>query len=189
MRIIMIRHGETFDNVKKQYSSEDTRLTDKGREEIERTKLLLEEFEYEKAYVSPLKRAKETQEILDIKDAEEDNRLKEIDFGKFIGYDFNSLKEAYPKEMEYWLEDYIHNPPLEGESIYNLYNRVENFLEEKILENKDILLICHDGVIKSALGWVFNRYDYFFRFRLNNGSISVINIDKEFKYIEKLNYI
>lgn len=189
MRIIMIRHGETHDNLKKQYSHEATSLTDKGREEIKRTRKLLKEFKYDKAYVSPLLRAKETQEILGIEDAEEDSRLKEIDFGKFVGYNYNNLKEAFPKERDHWLEEYIHNRPLEGESIKDLYLRVEDFLNEKLKEDKDILLICHDGVIKSVLGWVFDRYDYFFRFKLDNGSISVVRINRDFKFIEKLNYI
>lgn len=189
MRIIMVRHGETYDNLSKQYSSEDTRLTEKGKKEIEVTRELLGEFEYDIAFVSPLIRTKETQEILGIDDAIECDDIKEIDFGKFVGYNYNNLKEVYPEERKYWLEDYIHNRPLDGESIEDLYKRVEAFLQERVREDKDILLICHDGVIKSVLGWVFDRHDYFFKFKLNNGSISVVNINKGYKFIEKLNYI
>ena len=184
----MVRHGETYDNIEKKYSSKDTKLTDRGRREIEKTSKVLKGFTYEKIYVSPLLRARETMDILGLQSGEVDERLSEIDFGRFVGYDFESLKLAYPKERDFWLEDYINNPPLEGESIRDLYKRVEGFLEEKLAEDKDILLICHDGVIKSALGWVFERYDYFFRFKLDNGSISSIVVDKGFKYIEKLNY-
>lgn len=189
MRIIMVRHGETFDNVAKVYSREDTRLTDQGRAEIERTRTLLKNFSYDRAYVSPLVRTRETQEILGLEEAVLDDRIKEIDFGRFVGYNYNNLKEAYPKERDHWLEDYIHNRPLEGESIEDLYGRVVGFLEEKLPQEEDLLLICHDGVIKSILGWVFDRYDYFFKFKLDNGSISVVRIEGDFKFIERLNYI
>ena len=184
----MIRHGETYDNLSRKYSGKDTRLTDKGIEEIEETKRLIKKFTYDTAYVSPLLRAKETQEILGI-EAIEDERIKEIDFGKFVGHDFNGLGKTYKEERDYWIEDYIHNRPLGGESIVDLYKRVVGFVEEKVLEDRDILLICHDGVIKSILGWVFDRYDYFFKFKLDNGSISVVRIEEGFKFIERLNYI
>lgn len=188
MDIIMVRHGESQDNRLKKYSSKDTGLTKEARRELGRTKKLLEEFSYDKVYVSPLLRARETMELLGL-DGLVDTRIREVDFGEFAGHDFESLTLNYKKELDYWLDNYLDHRPLGGESVKDLYQRVEEFLEEKLAQNEDILLVTHDGVIKSVLGWVFDRYDYFFRFKLDNGSISVVSLDDGFKFIKKLNYI
>ncbi|NLW39883.1 MAG: histidine phosphatase family protein [Tissierellia bacterium] len=69
------------------------------------------------------------------------------------------------------------------------YERVTSFLEEILNKGEDTLLVCHAGVIRIALSWVFDNLDYYFKFRVENGSVNVISIDESgFKYIEKANY-
>ena len=64
MDIIMIRHGETEDNVSKVFSRDDTKLSEIGKEQIKRTRELLKDFKFDKVYYSPLERTKETLGIL-----------------------------------------------------------------------------------------------------------------------------
>ena len=53
MDIILIRHGQTEDNVDRIFSTKDTRLTDKGKEQIRKTKTIVDTLSFDKVYVSP----------------------------------------------------------------------------------------------------------------------------------------
>lgn len=187
MDIIMIRHGESEDNISKVYSREDTGLTNKGKKEILGAKLLLEDIGYKNAYYSPFKRAFQSYEILELKASPED-RIKEIDFGIFTGKTFGEISEIYPEESKAWISDVINYRVPQGESVLDVYRRVEKFLEELIDTGEDTLLICHDCVIRVALCWVFDNPDYFFKFKIDNGSINIISIDDDYKFIKRTNY-
>jgi len=186
--IILIRHGQTEDNADRIFSTKDTKLTEKGREQIKNTKKIVDTLSFDKVYVSPLYRAIETMEILGL-EGEKEERIKEVDFGLFEGNSYEALKEKFPEEVKQWDENYINYVTPEGESIKLAYERVTSFLEEISKKDEDVVLVCHDGVIRIALSWVFNNIDYFFKFKVENGSINIISIDEYgFKYIEKTNY-
>lgn len=189
MDIIMIRHGESEDNIKMIFSRDDTRLTEKGIEQIKETKELLKQFDYNKVYYSPLKRTVETLETLELEGIEE-QRIREINFGIFTGKTYKEILEIYPEESKLWVEDSKNYKMSEGESLLEVYNRLVEFLEEISQETENILLVCHDCIIRLALCWIFDNPDYFFKFKIDNGSINILSVDEEgFKFIKKLNYI
>ena len=189
MDIILVRHGETEDNVSKRFSTKDTPLTCKGKEQIRKTKTLIKGLSFEKIYVSPYKRAIETMKILGLEGHIED-RIHEVDFGLFEGKNYETIDREFPDEIKGWTKDYINYSVPQGESIRLAYKRVTSFLEEIVNRNENTLLVCHEGVIRIALSWVFDNIDYFFKFRLENGSISIITINEDgFKYIDKVNMV
>lgn len=184
----MIRHGETHDNLSRIFSRDNTKLTEKGRKQILTSAELLKGFSYEDIYYSPLTRTIESIEILGLNGTMED-KIKEIDFGIFTGRTFKEISELYPIETKKWVEDSINFRVPEGEGVLDVYNRIELFLEELIYKDKNALLVCHDGVIRVIFCWIFNNPDYFFKFKVDNGSINIISIEDNYKYIKKLNYI
>lgn len=184
MDIIMIRHGETEDNVKKVYSRDDTSLTEKGIRQIMRTKELLKKYDYEEIHYSPLKRTVETLNLLGL-EGKEDIRIREINFGIFTGKTFEEISNTYPAETKSWIEDISNYKIPEGESLLDVYERVREFLEEICKIDKNVLLVTHDTVIRLALCWVFDNPAYFYRFKVDNGSISTITVDHGFKYIRQ----
>ncbi len=188
MDIILIRHGETFDNVKMQFSTKDVVLTDRGRKQIENIKPIVDTLSFDRVYVSPLKRAIETMKILGL-EGEREERIREVDFGLFEGNTYEDLKVKFPEEVKLWSNDFMNYIVPEGESIKLAYERVTPFLGELVKKKENALLVCHDGVIRIALSWVFDNPDFFFKFKTDNGSISIISIDElGFKYIKKINY-
>lgn len=187
MDIIMIRHGETEDNLKKIYSRDNTKLTDKGRAQILAAKSLLDEFNYENIYYSPLTRTVESIKILGLDGIIEEN-IREIDFGTFTGKTFKEVSESYPIQVKKWVDDPINFRFPNGESTLDVYNRIEIFLKELICKDKSSLLVCHDCVIRLAFCWILDSLDYFFKFKVDNGSINVISIENNYKYIKKINY-
>ncbi len=188
MDIILIRHGQTENNVNRIFSTKNTRLTEKGREQIKKTKTYVDTLFFDKVYVSPLCRAIETMKILGLEGKKEE-RIKEVDFGLFEGNTYEAIKEKYPDEVEQWNEDYINYVTPKGESIKLAYERVTSFLEEISQKDEDVVLVCHDGVTRIALSWVFDNVNCFFKFKVENGSVNIISIDEYgFKYIKKTNY-
>lgn len=184
MDIIMIRHGESEDNIKKIFSRDDTSLTPKGIEQIKGTKELLKNFNYSKVYYSPLRRTVESLYYLGLEGIMEP-RIKEINFGIFTGKTFEEISRDYPDESKSWVDDSKNYKIPEGESLLDVYNRLEEFLEEVSKKDENVLLICHDCIIRLALCWIFDNPDYFFKFKIDNGSINIISVDEGFKYIKK----
>lgn len=183
----MIRHGESEDNIQKIFSRDDTSLTEKGIGQIKETKELLKKFNYDRVYYSPLTRTVETLEILELEGLEE-IRIREINFGIFTGMTFKEISEIYPDETKSWLDDTQNFMIPTGESLLDVYNRVKEFLEEISKDEENILLVCHDCIIRLALCWIFDNPEYFFKFKIDNGSINIISVEDGFKYIRKLNY-
>lgn len=188
MDIIFVRHGETLENKKGIYGSLDTSLSEKGKKQIVETKKQIKKLSFENIYISPLKRTIETSKILGVEGIF-DERIKEIDFGLFRGKTYEEVKKLYPEEMVYWLKDHVRYKMPEGESLLDLYNRTVDFLNNRIEEDKDILVITHEGVIRCALCWIFDNIEHFYRFKIKNGGITIIAVENDYKYIKGINNI
>ena len=188
MDIILVRHGETEENALKNFSRKDIQLSQRGRIQIENTRKYIETLDFKKVYVSPLNRTIETMEILKLEGIKE-KRIQEVDFGLFEGKNYETLEREFPKETKLWNENPITYAVPQGESIEGAYSRVKEFLEELIERDENVLLVCHEGIIRIALSWVFDNPEYFFKFKAENGSINIITVHEGYKYINKMNYI
>lgn len=187
MDIIMVRHGESEDNIKRIYSRDDTRLTPRGIEQIKNTKKGIKDLNFSKVYYSPLARTKETLDYLELEGRAE-SRIKEVDFGIFKGMDYKTILKNYPKETKMWTDDYRGYLIPQGESLDIVYKRLKSFLEELVRSGEDVLLLTHEGIIRLVCCWVFDNIDYVFKFKADNGSINIVSIVDSYKYIEKLNF-
>lgn len=188
MDIILIRHGETDENVLRTFSTKSAQLTEEGRDQIRRIKPFVDSLSYDKVYISPLDRTRDSASVLGV-EGEIDKRIQEVDFGDFEGKTYKELQELYPDKVALWDGDYINYQTPNGESLKLAYDRVVGFLEEIVEKGEDALLVCHAGVIKLTLSWVFDDIDQFFKFHIENASANIVSIDQEgFKFIKKANY-
>lgn len=187
MDIIMIRHGESEDNVSRVFGTYESPLSKRGIEQIQITKENLSEYEFSKVYYSPYSRTVETLEYLGLK-GRPDNRIGEYNFGIFSGKTNAIIEEEFPVEYAQWVDDPNDYIIRDGESLRIVYNRVKEFLDEMVEQDEDIVLVTHAGVIRLALCWIFDDIDHFFRFKVDNGSINIISIDDGYKFIKKLNH-
>lgn len=184
----MIRHGQSEDNIARVFGTYKSSLSQKGRKEIEKTKDILKDFEFKQVYYSPFKRAVETYNILELEGTEE-KRIGEYDFGIFAGLDHKAIEEKYPDEYKEWIVNPREYIIKEGESLQIVFDRVVEFLEEIIKKNESVVLITHAGIIRLAFCWVLDNINNFLKFKVSNGSINIISVDKEnFKTIERSNY-
>ena len=99
MDIILIRHGETEANIKKVFSTLDVKLSDRGKEQILKSKEYIQSLNFDKVYVSPLDRAVETMKLLDLNGQIEDS-IKEISFGILEGKSYVEVNGEYPDKLK-----------------------------------------------------------------------------------------
>ncbi|HBM74815.1 MAG TPA: alpha-ribazole phosphatase [Clostridiaceae bacterium] len=185
--IVMVRHGMTECNIKGIYAGKtDFPLSSEGIGEIYALKEKLKDEDFDKVYVSPLKRALQTAQILGFK-GEVDERISEVDFGLFEGLTYKEIEKKYPKDCGKWKNDCIDFKFPEGESLSDVYKRTCEFIDDIPKAYKKVLVITHGGVIKCALCSIFDRIDYFFNFASEYGKCTVINIEGGFKYIKSIN--
>ncbi|WP_350561037.1 histidine phosphatase family protein [Psychrobacter sp. CAL346-MNA-CIBAN-0220] len=106
-------------------------------------------------WVSPLKRSLKVGQILAQHgfQCHISSELAEIDFGVWDGCPWETIAK---QEIDKWCDDFAHFAPDNGESLQQLFVRVEGWLNERIAEqggisiNMPILVVGHAGWINAA---------------------------------------
>ncbi|MFA4960371.1 MAG: histidine phosphatase family protein [Candidatus Pacearchaeota archaeon] len=188
MKITLVRHGETEEN-KLGIIQGQTHGT-LSKDGINQAKKLAERLineRFDVIFSSDLKRALDTaEEIIKFhKDIPFETRkeLKEIDLGRFQGKTKKELGLANDTNIT---DAILSN---EGETTKMLFERARNFLNflKQNYQNKNILLIGHNGINKAIIGNLlgyssqnFNEVE-----KLKNTSVSIFEINGD-KIITKL---
>ena len=146
MRLLVTRHGQTEWNVlKKVQGKADISLNEKGKEQAYETKKKIDNEEIDLIICSPLKRAKETADIINENrniPIIYDERASERDFGEFEGRETKDFDF-----FSFW--NYYSNIKYErAENIQDFFKRVYDFLDDIInkYQDKNILLVTHGGI-------------------------------------------
>lgn len=153
----------------------------------------LKDENIDEIYTTPFSRTKDTMEKLaQIKSIEinETDKFNEIDFGEFDGLNFDIIKRDYPEEFEKMIKEGLEYTYPKGESLIDTFDRVSKELE-KILKDKDnktILICSHGGTIRNILSYLISKdYKYHWNFKIDNASVSVVEVENDFAVINKLN--
>ncbi|MCI8411819.1 MAG: histidine phosphatase family protein [Clostridia bacterium] len=146
MVVLMTRHGQTDWNVERKVQGKaDIELNEKG---IEQAKITSEKLKDEKIDIiisSPLKRAKQTAEIINEKlncPIIYEEGISERDFGEFEGkrrdeFDFEGFW-SYKKNFKYDKAENIR------EFFNRIYSTLDNIKEK--YKDKNVLIVSHGGV-------------------------------------------
>lgn len=152
MNIVFIRHGEASDNVKQLISDKEiywSVLTDLGIKTVKETVKSLPSID--KAYVSPFPRTIQTASIVRERfpniDYVIDNRIREINYGKYSGKKNNEDVDKV-RELQA-LGDYFIRFGEYGENKFEIEARICNFLLDlrNNDENATILVVSHNTII------------------------------------------
>ena len=158
MNLLIVRHGQTNWNLNHLIlSNTDEKLNEIGINQAEATSKKLEKEKIDLIICSPLKRTKQTANIINKNKHIPiiyDENLKERDFGEFEG-----LKDSDPKFniKEFWdYEKNIHY--LKAENVQDFYKRIFNFLDTVLQKYKDknVLLVCH-GAVSAVVNCYFTE--------------------------------
>ena len=146
MKVYLVRHGECNSNVKKIYNYKNEDINNNGIKQAENLKKQIEKIDYDIIISSPLLRAYHTAQIINIKNKDIilDDRLEERKHGNLEGKSINETNRE-----EYWNYYTTYKYGTE-ESIKDLFERVNNFLDELSRKNyKNVLIVAHSGVSKA----------------------------------------
>lgn len=184
-RMIFIRHGESTGNLHRRfYGQTDGPLTERGIAQALAAAEYLKDTRIDVAYASDLKRAYETGRIV----AEPhgltpipSSRLREIYAGEWEDMVFEEILERYPETFGVWINDIGSSRPDGGESVAELYERINAEVWRIAEENdgKTVLVAIHATPIRvlncywlgadvrgtKNIGWV------------PNASVSVVDYD------------
>ncbi|CAD6368432.1 Phosphoglycerate mutase [metagenome] len=184
--VIFLRHGQAKNNIERILTGRTpgVPLTEKGIEQAEKAAKFLEHMNISAIYSSPIERAKHTAEIVgkhNSLDVTIDDRLIELDMGKFTGVPYD---EIFSSHGNVFMKFY--NGELEI-----AHNGVETFSEVKkrvlgivdhVIENhpdQNVVLVTHMDPIKAMLSTIVDLTpENLFELIIANASL---NIFREYK--------
>ena len=184
--IIFLRHGQAKNNIERILTGRTPGipLTEKGIDQAEKAAKFLEDMNISAIYSSPIERARHTAEIVgkhNSLDVVIDDRLIELDMGKFTGVPYD---EIFTTHGNVFMKFY--NGELEI-----AHNGVETFSEVKkrilgivdhVIENhpdQNVVLVTHMDPIKAMLSTVVDlTAENLFELIIANASL---NIFREYK--------
>ena len=138
---------------------------------------------------SPLKRAKETAEILfPGLDVQVDDRLREIDFGRWENRTFDEIRRSDPEEVKIWESAPQEFAFPEGESVPDFISRIEALAADLKQTEKDLIAVTHGGVIRFLICHLLKiSYEYHLSFRCDRPSVNVVDLQEGFATLSGLN--
>ena len=188
-QIIFLRHGQAKNNTDRILAgrTEGIQLTETGIKQAEHTAELLQHMNISAVYSSPIQRAKHTAEIVgkhNSLDVTIDDRLIELDMGKFTGmpYDeiFNSHGNVFMKFYNGELE-IAHNGV---ETFSDVKKRVLGIVDHVIENHPDenVVLVTHMDPIKAMLSTIVDlSATNLFELIIANASLNIFR-EKEQKF-------
>ena len=204
LNLYIVRHGQTEWNVLEKFQGQlNSPLTEKGKDQIRNTALILANIDFKAIYTSELERTIETAKILlennnveKKKNQHEKlklqklNELNEIYFGKWQGMSFKEIFVKYPEEAHNYFYD-VKNYCAKNVQGEELTDGLERFLQglNKITEqnsNGNILVITHGTVLELFFNYIENKKSHALDERklIGNGEYKIF-IYKNGKYTMK----
>ena len=187
--IIFLRHGQAENNTKRILAgrTDGIPLTRNGIEQAERIAKYLKPLNISAIYSSPIERAKHTAEIVaenNSMDYELDDRLIEIDMGKFTLMNYDDM---FAKYGNIFLKFYENDPVIAEhmvETFPHVRKRVHDIVDYVIKKhgNQNVVLVTHMDPIKSILSVVMDlKPKTLFELVIANASLTIIKEqDKKF---------
>jgi broad specificity phosphatase PhoE len=181
MKLIIVRHGETEENINKTIQGQyHGKLSPLGREQAQKIANRLKDAKIDFIYCSDLGRATETLVPI-IKNHPHatviiEPMLRERNFGQFNG---KTLEEYVKKRNSVKDKNWR---PLDGENFYDVKRRIRKFLKQlskNHTEDDTILIITHGGWTGTFFSQIMNiPREKAFLIEFGNTSVSEIDFRK-----------
>jgi broad specificity phosphatase PhoE len=181
MRLILVRHGETEENLKEIMQGHiGGTLTKKGVTQAKKIARRLKKEHFDIIYSSDLKRCKDTcKEIKRYHPKTKVRYVKEIrekNFGVWSGRTYKEINDHLKRRGIIWSEW----KPYKGESSEQKTRRVRRFFNKMLKEHADdtVLWVTHFGVIFTVLYRIIGLpYDKKKPYQAKGTELSIIEVD------------
>lgn len=196
-RVILLRHGQSTYNALGLYqgSSDESVLTELGRQQARQTGEFLKKIEFDAIYTSSLKRARTTAlEALGVMNSKLDpesihvvHQLREADLFAWQGIPFKQVRSQFAEDYWCWKQTpqkLKMAVPQTREYIYpalDLYDRVSKFWQEVLPrhQNQTLLLTTHGGTNRALIGTALGIDPALFHtIQQSNCGISILNFSE-----------
>lgn len=185
--IILLRHGQARNNVERVLTGRrpGVPLTEQGARQARYAARLLADMDITAAYTSPIQRAVQTAQIVAEHNSlgvVQDDRLVEIDMGRFTGMRYDDLLEKHGNVfLKFYREDagFAH---LGVETFSNVRTRVLDMVRYVLEKHpgENILMVTHMDPIKAILATILDiTPNGLHRVIIANGSLNVFPADDE----------
>ena len=148
MKVYIIRHTAPDVPQGTCYGQTDVPLKETFETEARAVKAAIPDIKFDAVYSSPLTRCRRLADFCGYPIPRLDNRIKELNFGRWEMQKYDDIDDPYIKE---WFDNFVDAPIPGGESFREMYRRISGFLDElkqKNLEN--VLIFAHGGVLACA---------------------------------------
>ncbi|MBI2330250.1 2,3-diphosphoglycerate-dependent phosphoglycerate mutase [Candidatus Daviesbacteria bacterium] len=195
-KLVLVRHGESTWNAKGIWTGlTDVGLTEKGKKEAQIAGKAIKGINFQIAFVSVLKRAKETLEeiekILGVKlPAIENAALNERDYGDYTGKNKWQVRQEIGEEEFLKLRRSWDYPVPNGESLKQVYERTVPYYQEHILpelqKGKNVLVSAHGNSLRALVKFLDNLSDEdVAKLEIPTGQVLVYEISPDGKILSK----
>ena len=157
-QIIFLRHGQAINNTQRILAgrTEGIPLTDTGVKQAEHTAELLTHMNISAIYSSPIQRAKHTAEIVgehNSLDVNIDDRLIELDMGKFTGMPYDEIFNEHGNVFMKFYNGELEIAHQGVETFSDVKKRVAEIVDHVIEKhpNQNVVLVTHMDPIKAML--------------------------------------
>ena len=191
MKLILVRHGETYWNDERriQGGDSDIELNDAGLEQARKLAAFLENEPIIAILSSPLQRAIATAEVIASNHqlpVEVDQGLRELKVGELEGMSVSNLSTTFSQFLMQWWQDGGAMKLPNGESLVELQQRawkaVERLLERHKTnpehnEGTTVVVVSHYFVTLAIILKALNLpLDCFTKFKVDLGGVSILEI-------------
>jgi len=160
-QIIFLRHAQAKNNTERILAgrTEGVPLTDTGIKQAEQTAELLKHMNISAIYSSPIERAKHTAEIAGKQislDVTIDDRLNELDMGKFTGMPYDEIFQSHGNVFMKFYNGELEIAHNGVETFPDVKKRILGIVDHVIEKHPDenVLLVTHMDPIKAMLSTI-----------------------------------
>ncbi len=181
MKLIIIRHGETEENVAGIIQGHlPGKLSKNGITQAKKVALRFKDEKIDYIYSSDLARAADTAKEIAKYHSETPiefvKNLREKDLGEFAGKRKEEIKYTGDEKITFV-------EPRNGETTKQLFERAKKVLDETIKRHSEdvVMFVCHGGIGKALIAAINGKEKFDFEEieRLHNTSVNIYEIDKE----------
>jgi len=184
--IIFLRHGQAKNNIERILTGRTPGipLTDKGIEQAEKAAKFLEDMNISAIYSSPIERARHTAEIVGKHNSIDviiDDRLIELDMGKFTGVPYDEIFSTHGNVFMKFYNGELEIAHNGVETFAEVKKRILGIVDHVIEKHPDqnVVLVTHMDPIKAMLSTVVDlTAENLFELIIANASL---NIFREYK--------
>jgi len=194
MRLIVVRHGETFYNAQRRFTGQsDVPLNPLGERQAAALGDCLATEQLDVIVTSDLERTRVTARTIAYNHGlhlQEDIDLRELAFGEWEGYTYDEVLARDANQVSMWRADPSKYAPPGGETVAQVHDRCARALQrwQTLYPEASVLWVTHGGLIGVLLCHVLDiDLKRRWQFRHDNASISEIRLSGDRAIIVRLN--